>query len=162
MTSSNAMKVNEILETCLYVNDLDIAQDFYRHVLGLELFEHHPGRHLFWRCGQRMLLLFLAEGSDVADSSVPRHGAHGAGHVAFAVPDRDILRWKQHLACRGVDIEQSVEWPQGGRSVYFRDPAGNSLEVASPRIWGIPEYAAIVFHGQPPGASAGDPSAGDS
>jgi catechol 2,3-dioxygenase-like lactoylglutathione lyase family enzyme len=103
-----------------------------------------------------MLLLFLAQGSDVADSSLPRHGAHGAGHVAFAVPDGDIPQWRDHLAGCGVDIERSVDWPQGGRSLYFRDPAGNSLEVASPRIWGIREQAAISAHRSCPGESAGD------
>jgi catechol 2,3-dioxygenase-like lactoylglutathione lyase family enzyme len=45
--------------------------------------------------------------------------------------------WRDHLAARGVDIEAEVQWPRGGHSLYFRDPAGNSLELASPRIWGI-------------------------
>lgn len=137
------MKANEILETCLYVDDLEVARQFYGHVLGLELFEQQAGRHLFWRCGQRMLLLFLAAETNVSDSQVPPHGAHGAGHVAFAVPNHEIPLWERHLAHCGVTIEQAVEWPQGGRSLYFRDPAGNSLEVASPRIWGIEERAAI-------------------
>lgn len=137
------MKANEILETCLYVDNLAAAREFYRDVLGLELFEHQPGRHLFWRCGHRMLLLFLAEQCDVPDANLPRHGARGAGHVAFAVPDADIPHWQQHLTQHGVAIEQVVQWPQGGRSVYFRDPAGNSLEVASPRIWGLRETGTI-------------------
>jgi predicted enzyme related to lactoylglutathione lyase len=38
-----------------------------------------------------------------------------------------------------VAIEKIVDWPGGGRSLYFRDPAGNSLELATPRIWGIGE-----------------------
>jgi catechol 2,3-dioxygenase-like lactoylglutathione lyase family enzyme len=138
------MQVNEILETCLYVHDLDVAERFYREVLGLELFERQDGRHLFWRCGQRMLLLFLAERSSAADSSLPSHGSCGAGHVAFAVPQSEVARWQEHLERCQVAIEQVVEWPQGGRSLYFRDPTGNSLEVATPRIWGIDEHAAIA------------------
>lgn len=137
------MKANEILESCLYVDDIETAKTFYRDVLGLELFEHHETRHLFWKCGNRMLLLFLAAQSDTPNSEVPRHGAHGAGHVAFAVPDRDIPQWRIQLEQCGVAIEQAVDWPQGGRSLYFRDPAGNSLEVASPKIWGIDEQQAI-------------------
>lgn len=147
------MKANEILETCLYVDDLDTARTFYQDVLGLELFEHQQGRHLFWRCGQRMLLLFRAEQCDVPDANLPRHGAHGAGHVAFAVPDADIPHWQQHLTRHGVAVEQVVQWPQGGRSVYFRDPAGNSLEVASPRIWGLREQTTM-------GAVVGTPHPG--
>ncbi len=137
------MKANEILESCLYVDDLDAAKRFYENVLGLELFEHHERRHLFWRCGHRMLLLFLANECNVPDSNLPRHGALGAGHLAFAVPDHEIPQWKNHLQLCGVAIEQVVDWPQGGRSLYFRDPAGNSLEVASPRIWGLDEQQSI-------------------
>ncbi len=138
------MKANEILESCLYVDDLDAAQQFYERVLGLELFERHDKRHLFWRCGQRMLLLFLANACDVPDSSLPRHGTYGPGHIAFAVPDHQIPRWKDHLEHCGVAIEQIVDWPQGGRSLYFRDPAGNSLELASPRIWGLNERRTLA------------------
>ncbi len=137
------MKANEILESCLYVDDLETARQFYQDVLGLELFEHHPQRHLFWKCGHRMLLLFLADASSAADSDVPRHGARGPGHVAFAVPNADIPRWRAHLQAAGVPIEQAVDWPQGGRSLYFRDPAGNSLEVASPKIWGLDEQQSM-------------------
>ena len=133
------MKANEILESCLYVDDLDTARTFYRDVLGLDLFEHHERRHLFWRCGNRMLLLFLADAASARDSDVPRHGAHGAGHVAFAVPDEDIPLWKNHLQQCGVTIEQAVQWPQGGRSLYFRDPAGNSLEIVGGPIWDLPD-----------------------
>jgi hypothetical protein len=38
---------------------------------------------------------------------------------------------------RGVEIESDFLWPSGGRSIYFRDPAGNCLEFADPRIWGL-------------------------
>ena len=138
------MRANEILESCLYVNDLDAARRFYDKVLGLELVEFQQDRHLFWRCGQRMLLLFLAERCDRSDSSLPRHGARGAGHMAFAAPDLDIASWKRHLEQCGVVIEKMVTWPRGGQSVYFRDPAGNSLEVASPKIWGLDERLTIL------------------
>ena len=88
-----------------------------------------------------MLLVFQPDASDSPDSSIPRHGAHGPGHVAFAVADRDISGWIDLLECKGVAIEKTIAWPQGGHSVYFRDPAGNSLEVASPLIWHIDESA---------------------
>ena len=47
--------------------------------------------------------------------------------------------WRQHLEAAGIAIEQTVDWPRGGRSFYFRDPAGNSLELATPKIWGLAE-----------------------
>jgi catechol 2,3-dioxygenase-like lactoylglutathione lyase family enzyme len=67
------------------------------------------------------------------------HGAYGPQHVCFRVPHADLDRWMDHLRLHGVSIELDHHWPRGGRSLYFRDPAGNSLELASPIIWGMPE-----------------------
>ena len=38
---------------------------------------------------------------------------------------------------KGVAIESEVSWPNGGHSIYIRDPAGNSLEFATPDIWEV-------------------------
>ena len=54
------MEVSRILETCLYVTDLDQADDFYQRVLGLKSFSRLDQRHLFFRCGNQVLLLFKA------------------------------------------------------------------------------------------------------
>ena len=137
------MQATKVLETCLYVDDLDRAERFYTEVLGLEFVSRQVGRHAFFRCGQAMVLLFnpLAsrEASDVAGSPIPRHGAFGAGHIAFAAREAELPAWRAHLQAHGVAIEQTIDWPGGGHSLYFRDPAGNSLEVATPRIWGFAE-----------------------
>ena len=68
---------------------------------------------------------------------MPPHGARGPGHLCFAASAEEIDRWKAHLEARGVAVEADFEWPNGGRSIYFRDPVGNSLEFAEPRIWGF-------------------------
>ena len=64
-------------------------------------------------------------------------GATGPGHVAFAIPDAEIPEWRARLDAAGVAIESEVDWPRGGRSLYVRDPAGNCVELASPRLWGF-------------------------
>jgi catechol 2,3-dioxygenase-like lactoylglutathione lyase family enzyme len=69
--------------------------------------------------------------------AVPPHGATGPGHVAFAVADADLDDWRSHLSARRITIEREISWPNGGRSLYLRDPAGNSIELASPRLWGL-------------------------
>ncbi|RUV08716.1 glyoxalase/bleomycin resistance/extradiol dioxygenase family protein, partial [Mesorhizobium sp. M5C.F.Ca.IN.020.32.2.1] len=59
------------------------------------------------------------------------------GHLCFAASADEIVRWKAHLEQKKIAIESEFEWPQGGRSIYVRDPSGNSIEFAEPRIWGI-------------------------
>jgi catechol 2,3-dioxygenase-like lactoylglutathione lyase family enzyme len=131
-----------ILESALYVDDLKAAEEFYGRVLGLELITRAEGRHVFFRCGSGVLLLFNADATAVppapeAKLPVPPHGARGPGHLCFAASAEEIDRWKAHLEARGVAVEADFEWPNGGRSIYFRDPDGNSLEFAEPRIWGL-------------------------
>ena len=72
-----------------------------------------------------------------AELPVPPHGADGEGHVCFRASADEITAWRAHLEKEGVAIEADFEWPDGGRSIYFRDPAGNCLEFAEPRIWGL-------------------------
>ncbi len=138
---SGQMSVAEVLESSLYVLDLQAAEEFYTDVLGLTLYSKLEGRHVFLRCGDRMVLLFNAEATAASaggPKGAPTHGTKGEGHLAFAAMDREIDQWKQHLVENGVEVEKEIH-TQGGRSIYFRDPSQNCLEIASPRIWGIPE-----------------------
>lgn len=134
------MNLDRIFETCLYANDLQAAERFYREVLGLSVISRTEGRAIAFRCGRGVLLVFNPEQTRIKDRQVPTHGAEGAGHVAFAVPGTDLDDWRNHLARLGVEIETEVEWSEGGRSLYVRDPAGNSVELAPPILWG--------FHGE--------------
>lgn len=131
-----------ILETVLYAEDLEAAAAFYAGVLGLAVHAKVEGRHIFFRCGDQMLLVFnpqvtVAPPKPAAKLPVPPHGAIGQGHVCFAASADEIVRWRQHLVARGIAIEADFVWPSGGRSIYVRDPAGNAIEFAEPRIWGI-------------------------
>jgi catechol 2,3-dioxygenase-like lactoylglutathione lyase family enzyme len=136
------MQPEAILESALYVTDLVAAEAFYRDVLGLERISSMPGRHVFFRCGSGVLLLFDADATrrpppPDAKLPVPPHGTAGQGHLCFAASAEQIERWNSSLAASGVAIEADFEWPGGGRSIYFRDPSGNSLEFAEPRLWGL-------------------------
>ena len=141
------MKLRGILETALYVDDLDAAQDFYHEVLALEVISRDRDRHVFFRCGAGVLLIFnpavtANEPATVSGASVPPHGSTGAGHMAFRVREDELPAWRARLERASVKIESEIAWPRGGRSIYFRDPAGNSIELASPKLWGLAEDAA--------------------
>ena len=131
-----------ILETVLYARDLGAIEDFYRRALGLEPFAKAEGRHVFYRVGEQMLLIFnpvatTKPPADDAELPVPPHGADGEGHVCFRANAAEITEMRTNLEKQGLYIEADFEWPGGGRSIYFRDPAGNCLEFAEPRIWGL-------------------------
>ena len=132
--------IKDILETALYVDDLDAAERFYTEVLGLTVDSKANGRHIFFRIGDRMLLLFSPDATSELDSdpnAAPSHGTRGPGHVAFSIAPDEFEAWRDRLTSHSVVIEKELDWGGRGRSLYFRDPAGNSLEVTIPAIWGI-------------------------
>jgi catechol 2,3-dioxygenase-like lactoylglutathione lyase family enzyme len=136
--------IARVLETALYTDDLAAADHFYGAVLGLERIALVEGRHVFFRCGDGVILIFDRRSTanvptSVNGAKVPLHGASGAGHMALAVADADVPAWRAYLEARGIAIESEVSWPRGGRSLYVRDPAGNSVELASPLLWGLRE-----------------------
>jgi len=136
------MKVSSVLESCLYAQDLQRAERFYVDILGLEVIRRETGRHVFFRCGNSVVLVFnpdktSTERTQVGGRDIPLHGAHGQGHLAFRSSPEELPRWRSHLERNGIEIESEVVWPGGGESIYFRDPDGNSIELACPSIWGL-------------------------
>jgi catechol 2,3-dioxygenase-like lactoylglutathione lyase family enzyme len=145
--NQNGLPPLSVLESVLYVDDLDAAEEFYTEVLGLELYTKDPGRHVFFTLDRESMLLVFdpAETSTrqtyVNGSEIPMHGMTGIGHVALRMNSGDVQMWMDRLAVFGIPIESDVQWPNGGRSLYFRDPAGNSVELATPRLWRFSEDA---------------------
>jgi catechol 2,3-dioxygenase-like lactoylglutathione lyase family enzyme len=131
-----------VLETVLYAADLDAVEHFWADVLDLTPFSKLAGRQLFYRCGDQVILIFNPDATvhppPAGALPVPPHGAKGEGHLCFRASADDITQWRARLEAKGVAIESDFIWPaSGGRSIYFRDPAGNCLEFAEPKIWGL-------------------------
>jgi catechol 2,3-dioxygenase-like lactoylglutathione lyase family enzyme len=125
-----------IHEAALYAADLDGAERFWRR-LGFQRIGRAHGRHVFFRAGRDLLLVFDPR-TTIGGGAVPAHGAAGPGHVAFSVPDGSALEaWRRRLAQADVAVEREHVWPSGGRSLYFRDPAGNSIELITRGSWGF-------------------------
>ena len=134
------MAPDAVLETVLYAKNLQQARFFYAEILGLDCVQEEKKRHVFFRCGGQMLLIFNPEETVKQHQGglpVPTHGTLGGGHVCFRASASELQIWRSHFEREGVAIEADFEWPAGGRSIYIRDPAGNSVEFAEPRIWGL-------------------------
>jgi catechol 2,3-dioxygenase-like lactoylglutathione lyase family enzyme len=125
--------ITGILETVLYVADLERAEQFYRSVMALKQIGKEPGRHVFFRVGTGVLLLFHAERTRRSEH-LPPHGADGEIHVCFTVAPAEYEAWKRRVQDHHVIIQKEITWPVG-RSFYFRDPDGNLLELADADIW---------------------------
>jgi catechol 2,3-dioxygenase-like lactoylglutathione lyase family enzyme len=131
------VRPRRLLETSVYASDLEAAERFYAGVLGLDVIGRVAGRHVFFRCGDGVLLVFDPRATSTPDGRVPAHGATGAGHIAFAATATELEAWRTHLEASGIAIEHEATWPGGTRSFYVRDPADNSIEFAEAALWGI-------------------------
>jgi catechol 2,3-dioxygenase-like lactoylglutathione lyase family enzyme len=132
------LSIKGVVETAIYVDDLDATETFYRTVLGLRFIGKEPGHHAFFQVGEAdVLLAFLADATSKGDS-LPPHGAAGPGHFALGIEADTFDAWRTRLQGHGVVIEKEVTWPRGGRSLYFRDPSGNLGELITPGVWGLP------------------------
>lgn len=131
-------KIQAVIETAIYVDDLDAAERFYGGVLGLPVIRKEAGRHVFFRAGDSSVLLAFLPETTLKGNGLPAHGTNGPGHFALGVAPEAFDKWRQHLKAEGISIEKETEWPPGGKSIYFRDPAGNSVELVTPGVWGLP------------------------
>ncbi len=117
------VSVQRVLETCLYVDDLDQAEKFYSDLFGFELYGKQKERHVFFHCGEGMLLLFNARETQKANHGFPPHGATGPMHVAFEIDESLIPAWKERLNQKGISIEQEI---------IERDPFERAAVVVEP------------------------------
>jgi catechol 2,3-dioxygenase-like lactoylglutathione lyase family enzyme len=129
-----------VLETALYVADVDRSAAFYQALLGARVLLDEPGRmRALDVAGRQVLLLFLAGASDgdnpVPGGVVPPHDARGRIHVCFAVPAEALGAWEAHLARLGAAVVSRVHAERGATCLYLRDPDGHLVELATPGLW---------------------------
>ena len=134
-------RLDRVLETCLYVDDLDRAARFYEDVLGLAVLTSDQRFRAYDVGGKSVLLVFqrgfTLETVHMPGGTIPPHDGHGPLHIAFAIGREELAEWEARLATHGVAIEGRTKWLRGGESVYFRDPDGHLLELATPGLWAI-------------------------
>jgi catechol 2,3-dioxygenase-like lactoylglutathione lyase family enzyme len=137
MSEDRKLKIRAIIETAIYVDDLDETESFYRTILGLEVIAKNPGRNVFFQVGSSCVLLAFIADTTLKEGRTP-HGTKGPGHFALGIEREALDKWRQKLEENAIAIEDEIQWPKGGKSIYFRDPSGNLVELVTPGVWGLP------------------------
>ena len=135
------MRLDGIHHISGITDDLELALDWYPATLGLEVIKRTVNRddrethHYFW--GAR------DEAGGVASHSAwtlfgwnnstyrARGGLGQTHHVAFRAADEEQQEaWREHLRAMGVDVTPVLD-RQYFKSIYFRAPDGQLLEIAT-------------------------------
>ena len=125
--------VSGIIETALYVEDMQRAVEFYQRVFGFPAL-HASDRLTALRVTPWQVLLIMKKGASAEPNVmsfgvIPPSDAAGQQHVAFGVPTDRLGEWRETLQRHGIAIESALDWPEGGQSLYFRDPDHHCIEV---------------------------------
>ncbi|MGV8959750.1 MAG: VOC family protein [Stenotrophomonas sp.] len=128
-----------VLESALYVADMEAARPFYEAVMGLQPM-HADARLVAYPLAPAQVLLLFQRGSTDATvilpyGTIPPHDGNGPQHLAFAIASDALEGWEEHLRAHGIAVEGRTDWPAGGHSIYFRDPDQHLLELATPGLW---------------------------
>ncbi|WP_407525477.1 VOC family protein [Methylobacterium oryzisoli] len=131
--------ITGVLETVLYVDDLERAAAFWGGPMGLPCLHADHRMRAFDVAGRGVLLLFPRGGSlhpiETPGGTIPPHDGQGPLHVALSIPAEALPEWETHLRDAGIAVEGRTTWPRGGTSLYFRDPDGHLVELATPGLW---------------------------
>lgn len=132
-------QITGVVETALDVAKLSRSREFYERVFGFQPMVADE-RFCAYPVAARQVLLLFEQGRSkkpvqISGGIIPPHGGSGQYHLAFSCTPEELLKWEAHLAAVNVPIESRVHWDRGGKSIYFRDPDGHLLELATPGIW---------------------------
>jgi catechol 2,3-dioxygenase-like lactoylglutathione lyase family enzyme len=134
-------QITGVLETALYVEDVERSAQFYRDLFGFEPMVQDQRFCAMNVAGKQVLLLFRIGSSagplEIPGGTIPGHAGSGTTHLAFSIDKAELDPWRERLGAQGVAIESTVSWPMGGVSLYFRDPDQHLLEMVTPGLWPI-------------------------
>jgi len=138
------LRIDRVLEIALYVEEMGRAIEFYRRICGFPVLlrSAEPDRLTALDIGGAQVLLLCKKGASAQavvtpGGEIPPCDGSGNSHLAFPIALSQLDAWEKHLMDNGIAIESKVQWERGGQSLYFRDPDGNLLELATPGLWSI-------------------------
>jgi catechol 2,3-dioxygenase-like lactoylglutathione lyase family enzyme len=128
-----------ILETSLYVANVQSSVTFYQSLFDFPVLLNLE-RIASLRVNEGQVLLLFKQGASTgsmtsSEGTLPPHDGTGQNHMAFSIPKADFDDWQTRLGAHNIAIESIINWDSGSRSLYFRDPDGHLLELATPGIW---------------------------
>jgi catechol 2,3-dioxygenase-like lactoylglutathione lyase family enzyme len=133
--------VSGLLESSLYVEDLERSAEFYQRLFQFKALTSDARLCALNVAGQQVLLLFqkgaTTQPVETGRGVIPGHDGSGDLHLAFSIADSELDGWRDWLKENGVAVESEVSWLRGGRSLYFRDPDRNLVEVLTRGTWSI-------------------------
>ena len=132
-------KTEGILESALYVSDVEQSVRFYEEIFGFKVIADFGGRGCAMHAGARQVLLLFKKGGSRERSSANQtpHDGEGELHIAFAIVAEELAAWERWLGEKGIAVEEKRKWDLGGWSIYFRDPDRHLVEVATPGVWSV-------------------------
>jgi lactoylglutathione lyase len=111
----------------IFVRDMPAMREFYESTLGFALHRELSSKWLEFRVGPNFLA--LAERGGLFDDPAPSLGALSL-QLAFRVAPAEVATCAATLKERGVNIVSGpTDRPFGHRTLFFRDPDGNVLEI---------------------------------
>jgi catechol 2,3-dioxygenase-like lactoylglutathione lyase family enzyme len=133
------MRVTGIVETAISVADVQASARFYEDLFGFERMVE-DSRLCALNVAPGNVLLIFQTGSSLEPvvfpgGIIPPHDSRGQQHFAFGIVAEDFDGWCARLQSKGIAIESIVNWPLGGRSIYFRDPDAHAVELMIPGVW---------------------------
>ena len=134
-----AAKINGILESALYFEDLEKATAFYADLFGFEILISSERLVALNIADKQVLLLFKKDASIneivlPGGGVIPPHDGEGPVHMAFSIDLDARDYWKDRLAEKNIEVESFVQFNEG-HSIYFRDTGYHLIELATPGIW---------------------------
>ena len=126
-------RVSGIIETALYVKDMQQSVEFYQRIFDFATL-HASERLTALRVAPGQVLLLMKKGASAEPSvmsfgMIPASDAAGQQHVAFGVRLEQLDEWRDALQRHEIGIESALDWPEGGHSLYFRDPDDHCIEL---------------------------------
>jgi catechol 2,3-dioxygenase-like lactoylglutathione lyase family enzyme len=125
--TSPFQSIRAIDYTVIFVRDMAAMRRFYEGILRFSLTRELSAGWIEYQIGGNTLAL-SRPGRTAKDAPTPTGSA--SLQLAFKVAADDVDRCADELVRHGVDLlEPPTNQPFGHRTLFFRDPDGNLLEV---------------------------------